>query len=177
MNSIDVVVMLQETPLKRRLKPKRVKGKVQKENAKNRARREEGEEERKQEEEEVKYEDEEKRRQEEERKHDEDRRQDEERRNEEEEAAYHELEQNGQKEKASTALLPRKRGKLKRRSKVKEESLILPESLDTDDSKHSSGMQSRLLTSMPIHISQLVQTVAATKDISTDYVKQPEFQA
>lgn len=57
------------------------------------------------------------------------------------EAAEVEQEHNSEKEKASSALLPGKRGKLKRKAKVKEETLDLPESPDTDDSKLSKGMQ------------------------------------
>lgn len=56
------------------------------------------------------------------------------------EAAEVEQELNSEKEKASSALLPGKRGKFKRKSKVKEETLDLPESPDTDDSKLFKGI-------------------------------------
>ncbi|XP_030622164.1 ADP-ribosylation factor-like protein 13A [Chanos chanos] len=60
---------------------------------------------------------------------------------EEEEADGNEAEQeqNGHKEKASSALLPGKRGKLKRKVRVKEETLDLPESSVIKDSKSSKG--------------------------------------
>uniref|UniRef100_W5LQ50 ADP-ribosylation factor-like 13A n=1 Tax=Astyanax mexicanus TaxID=7994 RepID=W5LQ50_ASTMX len=54
---------------------------------------------------------------------------------EEEEAEGNEAEHNGQKEKASSALLPRKRGKLKRKAKVKEETLDQIPSTENEDSK------------------------------------------
>lgn len=57
------------------------------------------------------------------------------------EGAEVEQEHNSEKEKASSALLPGKRGKLKRKAKVKEETLDLPESPDTDDSKLSKGIK------------------------------------
>ncbi|XP_028816295.1 ADP-ribosylation factor-like protein 13A isoform X2 [Denticeps clupeoides] len=51
------------------------------------------------------------------------------------EGAEVELEHGSQKEKASSALLPRKRVRLKQKAKVKEETLDHPESLDNDDPK------------------------------------------
>ncbi|KAL2077362.1 hypothetical protein ACEWY4_026866 [Coilia grayii] len=106
-------ILNKESPLKKRPKSKKVKSRIQKENAKNRGEEEEEEEEEEEGREAGKVEG--------------------------EETVDNEQEHNGQKEKASSALLPRKRGKLKRKSKVKEETLDLPESLDTDDSKPSSG--------------------------------------
>ncbi|XP_067455755.1 ADP-ribosylation factor-like protein 13A isoform X1 [Thunnus thynnus] len=44
-----------------------------------------------------------------------------------------EHEPSGHREKASSALIPPKKGKLKRKTKVKEETLDVPESLDNDD--------------------------------------------
>lgn len=51
--------------------------------------------------------------------------------NEEEEEA--DQENNVQKDKASSALITPRRGKLKRKPKVKEETVELPESLDNED--------------------------------------------
>jgi len=50
-----------------------------------------------------------------------------------------EQEHSVQKEKASSALLPPKRGKLKRKVKVKEENLGIPESPNSEVSKPSRG--------------------------------------
>ncbi|KAJ8397995.1 hypothetical protein AAFF_G00433420 [Aldrovandia affinis] len=51
-----------------------------------------------------------------------------------------EQEQSGQKEeRASTALLPRNRGRLTRKAKVNEETLELPQSPDNDESKTKKG--------------------------------------
>lgn len=54
---------------------------------------------------------------------------------EEEEGDGNEGEQEnlGHREKASSALIPPKKGKLKRKTKVKEETLDVPESLDNDE--------------------------------------------
>uniref|UniRef100_A0AAR2K859 ADP-ribosylation factor-like 13A n=1 Tax=Pygocentrus nattereri TaxID=42514 RepID=A0AAR2K859_PYGNA len=65
--------------------------------------------------------------------------QDEEEVQEEEEGNEAEQDQNGQKERASSALLPRRRGKLKRKAKVKEETLDQAETLENDDSKPTKG--------------------------------------
>lgn len=63
---------------------------------------------------------------------------------EEEEAEGNEGEQdqNGQKEKASSALLPRRRGKLKRKAKVKEETMDRVDLLENDDSRPTKGILS-----------------------------------
>ncbi|KAL7885974.1 hypothetical protein AOLI_G00062690 [Acnodon oligacanthus] len=58
---------------------------------------------------------------------------------EEEEGNEAEQDQNGQKERASSALLPRRRGKLKRKAKVKEETLDQAETLENEDSKPTKG--------------------------------------
>ncbi|KAL6480115.1 hypothetical protein MHYP_G00111480 [Metynnis hypsauchen] len=58
---------------------------------------------------------------------------------EEEEGNEAEQDQNGQKERASSALLPRRRGKLKHKAKVKKETLDQAETLENDDSKPTKG--------------------------------------
>ncbi|XP_073777780.1 ADP-ribosylation factor-like protein 13A isoform X2 [Danio rerio] len=64
--------------------------------------------------------------------------------NEEEEIEANEAEQeHNQKDKASSALLPPKRGKLKRKAKVKEENSGLPESPNSELSKPSKGKEER----------------------------------
>ncbi|XP_036404458.1 ADP-ribosylation factor-like protein 13A [Megalops cyprinoides] len=72
---------------------------------------------------------------------------------EEEEGVEAEQELSGQKEeKASTALLPRNRGKLTRKARVKEETMELRESPDNEESKPKTGKGEKKKKKKPVKV-------------------------
>ncbi|KAK7137887.1 hypothetical protein R3I94_013513 [Phoxinus phoxinus] len=80
-----------------------------------------------------------------------------------------EQEHSGQKEKASSALLPPKRGKLKRKAKVKEENSGIPESPNSEVSKPSRGKEERKRKKKTVKVKR--KNKINTEEVPTAYAQ------
>ncbi|ROL47079.1 Transmembrane protein 35A [Anabarilius grahami] len=80
-----------------------------------------------------------------------------------------EQEHSSQKEKASSALLPPKRGKLKHKAKVKEENLGIPESPISEVSKPSRGKEERKRKKKTVKVKR--KNKINTEEVPTSYAQ------